>query len=246
MTQLLASVLDTREAETVIQAGADIVDLKNPHSGALGALPIERIECIVQQVAGRRPVSATIGDLPPDPLRLTDAILRTAASGVNYVKVGFFSNHNLHDCLRSMAGITAKQALVAVLFADRQPPLQRLSDFAAAGFRGIMLDTADKQRGQLLGHIGPAELERFVTDARGLGLFSGLAGSLRLQDIPRLLHLRPDYLGFRGALCQRRDRVEAVIPHQVLAIRHAVSGHPAPSGSAEAELLEPCPHDRYL
>ncbi len=227
MTKMLASVVDTLEAETVIRAGADIIDLKNPHNGALGALPIERIRSIVDQVAQRRPVSATIGDLPPDPVKLTDAILRTVCSGVDYVKAGFLSNDNLCNCLHSIAKITADHAVIAVLFADRRPPLDNLSDFADAGFRGVMLDTAEKQNGHLLQHIGLARLNEFVEDAKHLGLLSGLAGSLRLQDIPRLLPLGADYLGFRGALCESSNRVEGVKPRQVLAIRNAVSGQPA-------------------
>ena len=35
------------------------------------------------------------------------------------------------------------------------------------------------------------------------GLLTGLAGSLEAADVPRLLLLAPDYLGFRGALCDQ-------------------------------------------
>lgn len=237
MTQMLASVADTLEAETVIHAGADIIDLKNPQRGALGALPIKQIHTIVDQIAERRPVSATIGDLPPDPTTLIDAILCTAASGVNYVKVGFFSNENLHNCLQAIADISSDYAVIAVLFADRHPHWDSLPDFAEAGFRGIMLDTAEKKQGHLLSHIGLVALNRFVVEARQLGLLCGLAGSLRLQDIPRLLPLSPDYLGFRGALCERRDRVEGINPGQVLAIRSALSHYPATSSLGNVELI---------
>jgi len=43
-------------------------------------------------------------------------------------------------------------------------------------------------------------LAHFVREARALGLMTGLAGSLEAPDIPRLMVLGPDYLGFRGAL----------------------------------------------
>lgn len=233
MTQMLASVVDSQEAEMVIRAGADIIDLKNPHNGALGALPIEQIHAIVEQVAQRSPVSATIGDLPPDPQRVTKAVSKVACTGVNYVKVGFFSNENLDSCLQSIARITGTQAVIAVLFADRQPDLKRLSAFVDAGFQGIMLDTADKQQGHLLTHIEWAELVRFVEETRDLGLLSGLAGSLRLRDIPRLLPLAPDYLGFRGALCEHSDRVERINPRQVLSIRSAIPFQPVIRSSDE-------------
>ncbi|MCU7847520.1 MAG: (5-formylfuran-3-yl)methyl phosphate synthase [Candidatus Thiodiazotropha sp. (ex Lucinoma kastoroae)] len=223
MTQMLASVVDSLEVETILRTGVDIIDLKDPHSGALGALPTERIQSLVEQIAQRRPVSATVGDLPPDPTLLAEAIQRTATSGVNYVKVGFFSNLNLHNCIQAIATITANHPVIAVLFADRSPPLDRLPDFAAAGFRGIMLDTAEKRQGHLPQHIGLDRLDQFVATSRRLGLLSGLAGSLRLQDIPHLLPLAPDYLGFRGALCEQNSRVAKISLHQVVEIRHAIT-----------------------
>ncbi len=106
MTRLLASVTDCTEAEAAIAGGADIIDLKDPSRGVLGALPLDAIRSIVQRVAGRRPVSATIGDLPSDPGLMTDAIRATAATGVDYVKVGFFTTVNLADCLRAIAPLT--------------------------------------------------------------------------------------------------------------------------------------------
>ncbi|MCU7930793.1 MAG: (5-formylfuran-3-yl)methyl phosphate synthase [Candidatus Thiodiazotropha sp. (ex Codakia rugifera)] len=223
MTRMLASVADSLEVETIIQTGVDIIDLKDPHNGALGALPTERIQSLVEQIAQRCPVSATVGDLPPDPTLLTEAIRSTANSGVNYVKVGFFSDLNLHNCIHAIAGITANQAVIGVLFADRDPPLSRLPDFAAAGFRGIMLDTAEKCQGHLLRHITLDRLGEFVSASRRLGLLSGLAGSLRLQDIPQLLPLTPDYLGFRGALCEQSSRVAKLSLQQVVKIRNAIT-----------------------
>jgi len=223
MTRMLASVVDDLELETAIEAGADIIDLKNPLTGALGALPIASIRSLAARSAGRRPVSATVGDLPADPVRLTAAIRRTAASGVAYVKVGFFSNDNLSECLRAIAELTRRHGVVAVLFADRDPPLERLDEFAVAGFRGVMLDTADKGGGGLLQHIGVARLGCFVAEARALGMLSGLAGSLRLEDIARLLPLAPDYLGFRGALCERGERTTGIVPHRLREIRDALS-----------------------
>ncbi|MCK5188991.1 MAG: hypothetical protein KAR12_02925, partial [Methylococcales bacterium] len=37
-------------------------------------------------------------------------------------------------------------------------------------------------------------------------LLCGLAGSLKVDDIPELLDLEVDYLGFRGALCEKSKR----------------------------------------
>ena len=54
---------NTDEAETVLGAGADIIDLKDPGRGTLGALDLDAIWAFVSHVDGRVPVSATVGDL---------------------------------------------------------------------------------------------------------------------------------------------------------------------------------------
>jgi (5-formylfuran-3-yl)methyl phosphate synthase len=234
MTRLLASVIDEQELAVAIAAGVDIIDLKNPQAGALGALPLTLIRHLVTVCGGRCPVSATVGDLPPEPMQLRAAIAQTASTGVDFIKVGFFGNDHLGDCLRAIAELTGDHAVIAVLFADRQPPLHRLSDFAAAGFRGVMIDTAGKGGGRLLDHIGLSTLEGFVEESRGLGMLSGLAGSLREGDIPRLLPLAPDYLGFRGALCEQNQRTASISPSRLYQVREALSVVPAQSELAVA------------
>ncbi|MES9945074.1 MAG: (5-formylfuran-3-yl)methyl phosphate synthase [Candidatus Thiodiazotropha sp.] len=238
MTGMLASVIDPRELDIAIQAGVDIIDLKNPHTGALGALPIASIRNLVTRCAGRCPVSATVGDLPADPQQLNKAIRQTAACGVDYVKVGFFSSQNLNQCLQAISGLTHRHNLVAVLFADRDPPLQRLDEFADAGFHGVMLDTAGKGGGGLLAHTGVNRLGRFVNQVRALDMLSGLAGSLGLEDIPHLHPLLPDYLGFRGALCEGSVRTASVVPERLLEIQAALA-QTAPRMDQAA--LELCP-----
>jgi uncharacterized protein (UPF0264 family) len=93
-----------------------------------------------------------------------------------------------------------------VLFADMAPELDGIQDIAAAGFAGIMLDTAGKDGRGLRDFLADDDLARFVDSARGHGLLTGLAGSLKLSDVPALLPLAPDYLGFRGALCAGSSR----------------------------------------
>ena len=51
---------------------------------------------------------------------------------------------------------------------------------------------------------------------------SGLAGSLEAPDVPRLLLVRPDVLGFRGALCRNHDRGAEVDPQCVSLIRDLI------------------------
>jgi hypothetical protein len=84
-----------------------------------------------------------------------------------------------------------------------------------------MLDTADKTAGPLLHHMPVPRLARFVGDARRLGLIAGLAGSLRCADVPILVPLGPDYLGFRSALT-RGGRSGPLDPEAVGRLRAAI------------------------
>jgi len=222
MTRLLASVTNSIEAEQAIDGGADLIDLKNPARGALGALSLEQIAAICALVAGRRPVSATIGDLPADPSLTGELIRATADTGVDYVKVGFFTRHHVAACLSAISAVTPTCTVVAVLFADRCPDLRDLSPFVEAGCAGVMLDTADKSAGVLLDHLDLRQLSDFVAHARELNLLCGLAGSLRQVDIATLMPLAPGYLGFRGALCQAGRREQVLDPDRLRAIRRAI------------------------
>jgi (5-formylfuran-3-yl)methyl phosphate synthase len=201
MTGLLASVRSAAEAALAVAGGADIIDAKEPAAGALGRVESDVLRAILREVAGRRPVSATIGDLDLSPSVVSAAVEATAADGADIVKIGVFPGALAETwaALRPLAHRGLR--LVAVMFADRAPNLVELPKRCAeAGFFGVMLDTADKAAGPLTAHLDREALAGFVARARSLGLASGLAGSLRLGDIPSLVPLGADYLGFRSAL----------------------------------------------
>ena len=65
--RLLVSVVDANEARVAVDAGVDIVDVKNPAEGSLGAPCPGVIGRVREVVPPERPVSAAIGDLPTCP-----------------------------------------------------------------------------------------------------------------------------------------------------------------------------------
>ncbi|NOT67693.1 MAG: hypothetical protein HOP04_05080 [Methylophilaceae bacterium] len=223
MTQMLASVINVEEALIALEAGVDIIDLKNPSQGALGALPLTVISDVVAAIAGRAPISATIGDLPMQADVLAKAASAVAETGVDIVKIGFFGMENHRVCLQALQPLALSGVrLVAVMMADQQPDMSLLPDFKRAGFYGVMLDTASKQGKSLLDYISLANAQIFVEKADQLDLVSGLAGSLGLLHIPALLDLAPSYMGFRGAICQNKQRVSAIKRSNVVEVRHAL------------------------
>lgn len=210
MTLMLASVTSAAEAELALAHGADIVDLKNPAKGALGALDAAVVRGVVGAIAGRRPTSAVIGDLPMEADVLVGAAQGMAAAGVDYVKVGLFPGAGRADCVRALTAVARSTPMVGVMFADREPDLDLVPLMREAGFAGAMLDTAGKGAGRLLDHADAAALDAFVRACRAHELVTGLAGSLEAPDVPRLLLLSPDFLGFRGALCAAHLRTAGI------------------------------------
>jgi uncharacterized protein (UPF0264 family) len=207
MTGLLASVVSLAEAR-MVAANVDIIDLKEPRAGALGALPLPAVREIVAELGGgRQPISATIGDMPMHPARVLAAAREMAATGVDYVKIGFFPRGDWAGTIDALAPLSTEGiGLVAVLFGDQQADLHWLARLAQAGFSGAMLDTMDKSQGSLCAICSLDYLRDFVAQVQSHGLLSGLAGSLRCTDVPPLVALSPDYLGFRGALCHGLQR----------------------------------------
>lgn len=223
MTGMLASVTNVDEAEIVFKAGTDIIDIKDPARGALGALDSKSACDIVNYIAGRTVTSATIGDLPGEPGMISTAISETTWTGVDIVKVGLFDcrlGQPLLEMFRekTMQGIE----IVVVLLADKNPDFTFIGKLAAAGIKGVMLDTAIKGNGTLRTILKDSVLKCFVEQAQSAGLMTGLAGSLVLDDIEPLLTLNPDYLGFRGALCQKHQRIEAIDEMSVHRIRNRI------------------------
>jgi len=222
MTLMLASVTGPEEAEIALAHGADIIDLKDGARGALGALPPETVQATVAAIRGRRPVSAVTGDLPMEPETIADAVAAMTATGVDYVKVGLFPDARRFDCVRALSRLAGNTKIVGVMFADLGADPDLLPILAEAGFAGAMLDTARKGSGRLLDHRDVAALQDFVAACRRHGLIGGLAGSLEPPDVPRLLLLAPDFLGFRGALCVGQDRTARIDPARVAIVREMI------------------------
>lgn len=223
MTGMLASVNSLDEAALVLDLQADIIDLKQPEQGALGALETGLVRQIVAAIDGRCPVSATVGDLPMQPELVFNAVKAMAETGVDYIKIGFFPGGDWLGTLDKLSALTGRHALIAVLFADTQPDLSIIADLKDADFKGAMLDTMDKQKGSLMQVMDETTIGQFVEQTKTCQMLCGLAGSLRLADIPGLMPYQADYLGFRGALCRQHNRIAQLDIEAITKIRQAIA-----------------------
>jgi len=235
MNALLASVRNIDEADLVVAAGCDWLDLKEPNDGALGAVAPATAQQILGVHRGVLPISATIGDCWQTPAVIPARVAALAALGLDYAKVGFFAGNLTTDFIDRLRQASREVPyLIGVCFAEDPPTMHDVSTLARAGLHGVMLDTADKSGGTLTSRLSPAQIAGFVGAARAANLLVGLAGSLRAVDIPTLAQHGADYLGFRGALCRGHARTGAIDSQAVQEIRRLLS-----LGSAVSPMTNP-------
>ena len=233
MTGMLASVNSVEEALLALTANVDIIDLKQPALGALGALETGLVKSIVAAIDNRCPVSATVGDLPMQPDVVYSAVKDMAETGVDYIKIGFFPGGDWQGTIEKLATLPESMNLIAVLFADTQPDFTVIDRLT--GFKGVMLDTMNKNNGSLSQVMTKTDIAQFVRLAKNRSMLCGLAGSLRLDDIAGLTPHQPDYLGFRGALCLDHNRTAQLNRSSIMQIKQAIENQQNPLRSANAE-----------
>jgi len=209
--KLLVSVVDADEARIAADAGADIVDVKNPAEGSLGAPAPAVIAAVRAAVPAELPVSVAIGDMPNLPGTAALAALGAAGSGAAFVKAGLWGVSTEADAvalLRAIKDAVPEAIVVAAAYADARrvahAPLapELLPRVASAAGVGVcLLDTAVKDGRGLLEWLDPGALASLVGEAHDAGLDVALAGALRAEDLPIVRATGADIAGVRSAAC---------------------------------------------
>ena len=224
--KLLISPKNETEALEAIAGGADIIDVKNPKEGPLGANFPWVIKRIRQITPANIEVSCTLGEAPNLPGSMALAALGAATTGVNYIKVGLYGLKTPEEAVHLMRNITkaAKEynpliKVVASGYADAAristvDPLlvPKIAHEAQADI--AMLDTAIKDGKSLFNFLTETQLQQFVGTAHNYGLRAALAGSLQKEDLPAVCALGVDVVGLRGAACTLNDRVNGQITRE--------------------------------
>jgi (5-formylfuran-3-yl)methyl phosphate synthase len=236
MTQLLISVKNIEETLLALQIGVDIIDLKDPNIGALGALDLQETRRIVQTVDGFALLSATVGE---QHAQLNDLVLdieARAEMGVDIVKIAvsalFYDENFLIEMAKlSIVGIK----IVAVFFADASLDFGLLPVLQKAGFYGAMLDTQNKQC-NLLEVQEKMTLRLFTQLCHQNRLKSGLAGSLKPQHIEELVNFNPTYIGFRGGVCENNRRNLTLSGAKVIEVKDMLHAHNKLTGKPQKTM----------
>jgi (5-formylfuran-3-yl)methyl phosphate synthase len=227
---LMISVISADEARDALLGGAEILDIKNPAEGSLGAQSPQIIKEIKNLASGKVKISAAIGDLPNLPGTAALAAFGAAVCGADYVKAGLFGLRHETEAIALMG--TVKNALrqvecsiIAAGYADfsragalNPDCLPRVA--ASAGVQGCLLDTAIKDGHNIFDFITLMELRRLIEEAHTSGLLFGVAGALKEQDLPLLRDIGADVVGLRTMVCRNKQRTE---PLDSAAVRRVIN-----------------------
>ncbi len=221
--KLLISPMNEQEASAAIAGGADIIDVKNPNEGPLGA----NFPWVIRRIREITPkniqVSCTLGEAPKLPGFMSLAALGAASLGVDYIKVGLSGFKTSQEAISLLKNVrrAAKECnpnikIVAAGYADAErvgsiEPLLIPEIASKAQVAVAMLDTAIKDGQNLFNFLTTRQLEKFIDLSHKFGLEAALAGSLRKEDLQVVYRLGADIAGSRGAACTNNDRVNGQI-----------------------------------
>lgn len=223
--RLMVSVVSAAEAEDALAGGAEILDIKNPLEGSLGAQAPDVIRKITELASGNIEISVAIGDLPDLPGTSALAALGAAACGANYVKAGVYGSRSesaarnlLFKVKQAVAGYPA--SVIAAGYADFEragtlDPSRLPGIAASAGLQGILLDTAVKDGKNLLHFIDRDRLREIVERAHAEGLIFGAAGAIDGRHLPALRDAGVDIVGVRTAVCLDNRRSGPLLPDRI-------------------------------
>jgi uncharacterized protein (UPF0264 family) len=214
--RLMISVVSTQEALEALNAGATLLDVKNPAEGSLGAQPPGVIREIKKVVSGSVSISAAIGNMPNLPGTAALAALGAAACGADYIKVGLYGQRTETEAIMLMRAVKEavsgyKTSVIAAAYADCNrfgalPPSFLPHIAQAANVHGCLVDTGIKDGTTLFDHMKSEELKMLVRQSHAEGLLFGAAGALGEQHLPILRDAGVDIAGLRTAVCRNQRR----------------------------------------
>jgi len=227
--QLLVSVRSADEVLAALAGGADWIDLKEPSAGALAGVEVSVAQAAVQTLAGRRTLSAALGELRDWEGSPAQGLLEVA--GIEVVKLGLAGCGQWSDWQQRWLDVAAQAAhlgkrLVAVAYADWREvgapaPAVVVQLTQQLGGEYLLIDTYDKSQGTTFDHLSPGALESLLQTAAVAGQKVVLAGSLSPTQIERVPPVGVSMIAVRGAVC-RGERTGQVATELVEGLRQSL------------------------
>jgi (5-formylfuran-3-yl)methyl phosphate synthase len=195
-------VVSAEEARAGLAGGADIIDVKDPREGALGAPSARVLTEVISAVGDAAPVSVALGDQPWPPHTAGLAARGAAACGAAFVKVGLHGVRELDGAVALMSAVAdavgSEVAVIACAFADAGTPQWLPALVERTGIAGALIDTFRKDGRGLYEWLSEAELTSLIGRIRDAGGTFAVAGQLRLGELCRV---EADVVGVRSAVC---------------------------------------------
>lgn len=239
MPLLLVSVRNATEARLALDAGVDILDVKEPSHGSLGAAS-DDVLAEIGQIAANCPgrlFTAALGELTN---LICSSRLPAIPAGFGLLKVGLSECRSLPDWSMQWAHVReslefragkrfewAGVAYVDDLAADCPPVHHVLEAAIEAGCRFLLLDTWSKSAGRLTDFFSDQALTELGRRCRETGLQLAVAGRLRLEDVTDSLLAATDVVAVRSAVCRNQQR-EGAIESEAIQKWRSVLGSPQP------------------
>lgn len=235
----LISPTSFKEARLVVNAGCDIVDVKNVAEGSLGAQPPWVTHKILSELSVNGGIfSIALGDLPNKPGTIGLAAYAAAQLGADYIKAGLYDVTNYDEAFAMMRSIVKSIRMVsddAIVVASGYADFKRFSGVAydelvnAAKDTGsdvVMLDTAIKDGNTLFDALSVDEIKDFVDRGHAAGMKVALAGSIGIDHIDTICQIKPDIIGVRGAVCVDQNRENLITAEGIQALKKRLAEIP--------------------
>ncbi len=228
------SVRDADEAVIACQAGANIIDVKEPNRGSLGRADWSSIANVmrrVREIDSSVPVSVALGELSE--VDAADCMnLHGRLADVSYAKLGLANApadwRTRWD--RVMSALPSEVGRVAVAYADWEQanspdPLDVVRFASKRRCKIVLVDTFSKVGGSLFKRLSKDQVKQLIRAVHDHGMRSAMAGSLDSDAIETLLPMNPDIIAVRGAVCDG-ERIGTIVAEKVRGISRLVSVGP--------------------
>ncbi len=234
--KILISAQNVHEVDQILEEPPDILDLKNPKEGSLGAPSIPIIDSVGKKIVAfnnnlnqKVKFSVAIGDFPNLPGTASMASYGAASFFPDFVKIGLYGPRSKEEAItltksvvESVHIVNPEIQVVVVGYADQKEinasvnPLL-IPEIASLGGADIaMLDTKIKNGQSLFDHLSLLDIQQFVNLGRDMNVEVALAGSLNFQHIDCLNKLQPDIIGVRSMVCGNFDRLHGEIQPKLI------------------------------
>ena len=207
MIKILGSIKNTEEASIISKFNFDIIDIKNIDDGALGYVGDEEVKSISGKI-NHKTLSVTAGNqIHPNTKTMMNRLQLLSTLGIKYIKIGIFDI----ELIKEHVSFLEKTSLynikkVGVLFADQKLDLTKIKNICDLNYDGFMIDTIHKSSYCTLDILDNNLINEFVSECHKLKKFCGLAGSMTFKNIENAMSFKPDFIGYRGALCTSANR----------------------------------------